>query len=105
MADGLQAAGYTLVATGTGPAATTAVATAFGHAILVADRQVEPQENGPNGFQIAAQALEHNSDLRVIYISGNHLALRRRSLGTRERILMKPFAMSQLLTLVRELGG
>ena len=42
--------------------------------------------------------------LRVIYVSGNHMAVRRRPLGERERGLLKPFAMSQLLSLVRELA-
>ncbi len=104
IADGLQAARYTVVETGSGLAAEQAISAAAGNAILVADRQVESQESGPNGFQLAAKALEQHPSLRVIYISGNHMAVRRRPLGDRERALLKPFAMSQLLTLVRELA-
>ena len=104
LADGLQAARYTVVEAATGQAAAQAIAAAEGNAILVADRQVEPQESGPNGFQFAAKALEQHALLRVIYMSGNHMAVRRRPLGERERALLKPFAMSQLLTLIRELA-
>ena len=104
MADGLQAAHYTVVETGTSQAALAAIAAVEGKAILVADRQVEPQANGQNGFQFAAQALDQYPTLRVIYVSGNHIAVRRRPLSERERALLKPFAMSQLLTLVRELS-
>ena len=105
MADGLQSARFTVIETGGGPAALAAIAAAEGNAILVADRQLEGKDEGQNGFQIAAQALDQHAALRVIYVSGNHMAIRRRPLSPRERSLMKPFAMSQLLTLVRELGG
>ena len=103
IADGLQAARYTVVETASGQAAEQAIFAAGGNAILVADRLVEPQDSGPNGFQFAAKALEQHALLRVIYISGNHMAVRRRPLGERERALLKPFAMSQLLTLIRQL--
>ncbi len=104
IADGLQAARYTVVETGSTQAAVAAISAAHGKAILVADRQIESQQTGTNGFQAAAQALEQHPMLRVIYVSGNHMAVRRRLLSDRERALLKPFAMSQLLTLVRELG-
>ena len=48
---------------------------------------------------------EQFAGLRVIYVSGTHIAVRRRPLGPRERGLLKPFAMSQLLTAVRELDA
>ena len=104
IADGLQAARYTVVETGSTQAAVAAISAANGKAILVADRQIEAQHAGTNGFQAAAQALEQHPMLRVIYVSGNHMAVRRRLLSDRERALLKPFAMSQLLTLVRELA-
>lgn len=104
IADGLQAAHYTVIETTSGLAAEQAISAVEGNAILVADRQVEPQESGLNGFQFAAKALEQHALLRVIYISGNHRAIRRRPLGERERALLKPFAMSQLLTLIRQLA-
>ena len=104
IADGLRAARYTVVETATNQAALAAIATAEGNAILVADRQIELAENGQNGFQLATQALEQHPNLRVIYISGNHMAVRRRPLSPRERALLKPFALSQLLTLVRDLA-
>ena len=49
--------------------------------------------------------MERFADLRVVYISGTHIAVRRRTLGARERALLKPFAMSQLVTAVRELNA
>ena len=83
--------------------AEAALEAAEGRAILVADRSIDA--GGPNGFQLAADALEKYADLRVVYISGTHIAVRRRTLGARERALLKPFAMSQLLTAVRELSA
>ncbi len=104
IADGLRAARYAVVQTASGLAAEQAISAVGGNAILVADRQVEPQESGPNGFQFAAKALEQHALLRVVYMSGNHMAIRRRPLSERERALLKPFAISQLLTLIRELA-
>ena len=103
LADGLQDARYTVVETGSSVQTEQALAAAEGRAILVADRSVD--QEGPNGFQFASEAMVRYPDLRVIYISGTHIAVRRRTLGERERALLKPFAMSQLLNSVRELGG
>jgi DNA-binding NtrC family response regulator len=103
LADGLEEAQYTVVQTGTGAEADAAIDTVAGKAVLVADRSVSSEE-GPNGFQIAAAALERYPALRVIYISGTHIAIRRRTMGKRERGLMKPFAMSQLMATLRDLG-
>ncbi|WP_158743080.1 response regulator [Acidisphaera sp. L21] len=103
LADGLRDARYTVVEAATGAKAQAALAATEGLTILVADRAVDAE--GPNGFQLASEALERFPELRVIYISGTHIAVRRRTLGERERALLKPFAMSQLLTAVRELGG
>ena len=103
LADGLGDAGYPVVETATGPQAKDALAAAKGRIVLVADRSVDKE--GPNGFQIASELLELYPDLRVVYISGTHIAVRRRTLGPRERAMLKPFAVSQLLSLVRELGG
>ena len=103
LADGLRDARYKVVEAGTGAQTRQALSAAVGRAILVADRSVDAE--GPNGFQIASDAMVEYPDLRVIYITGTHIAIRRRSLGERERALLKPFAMSQLLTSVRELGG
>ena len=103
LADGLRDAGYPVLEAATGSQAKDALAAAEGRVILVADRSVDKE--GPNGFQLASEALERSPELSVIYISGTHIAIRRRTLGERERALLKPFAMSQLLTMVRELGG
>ena len=104
LADGLGQAGYAVVQTTTGDEMKRALdAAASSRTILVADRAVG--QDGPNGFQLASDAMQQHPDLRVIYISGTHIAIRRRVLGARERALLKPFAMSQLLILVRELGG
>ena len=103
LADGLRDAGYPVVETATGTQAKDALAATAGRIILVADRSVD--KDGPNGFQIASEMLEQHADLRVVYISGTHIAIRRRTLGPRERAILKPFAISQLLAMVRELGG
>ena len=103
LADGLRDARYAVVETGSSAQAEQALSAAQGRAILVADRSVDGE--GPNGFQYASEAMGRYADLRVIYISGTHIAVRRRTLGDRERALLKPFAMSQLLNSVRELGG
>jgi DNA-binding response OmpR family regulator len=103
LADGLRDARYTVIEAGTGALTRQALSAVAGRAILVADRSVDAE--GPNGFQIASEAMAEYPALRVIYITGTHIAIRRRALGERERALLKPFAMSQLLTSVRELGG
>jgi DNA-binding response OmpR family regulator len=103
MREGLQEAGHGVQEVATGAGAHAALAVVEGRAILVADRAIEGGGDGPNGFQIAAEALDRYPALKVIYISGTHIAVRRRTLGPRERALLKPFAMAQLLALVREL--
>ncbi len=101
MSEGLAEAGCRVVEAAPGQLS-DALATASGRAILVADRSIDT--GGPNGFQLAADAMAHYPDLHVIYISGTHIAVRRRVLGPRERALLKPFAMTQLLAAVRELA-
>ena len=101
MAEGLCEAGLKVIEAPTGQVAQTALDAAGGRAVLVADRSIDG--GGPNGFQLAAGALERYPALRVIYVSGTHIAVRRRTLGERERALLKPFAMAQLLSAVREL--
>ncbi len=102
MADGLQHAGFAVVSTSTAAQLRAELETVAGRAILVADRAVEEQK--PNGFQVAAELLAQYDQLRVIYISGTHIAIRRRELSERERAMLKPFAMTQLLTAVRDLA-
>lgn len=72
--------------------------------ILLADRGLGGKSSEPNGFQLAAQALEHYPNLRVIYTTGTHMALKSRPLSPRERILYKPFTASQLMNLIRQLA-
>ncbi len=103
VADGLKDAGYPVVEAATGAQTRDALAAANGPAILVADRSVE--KDGPNGFQVASGLLDVYPDLRVIYMSGTHIAVRRRPLGPRERAMLKPFAISQLLATLRDLGS
>lgn len=103
LADGLQHAGLPAIEAATKDAARRALATVAGRAVLMADRSLDA--DGPNGFQFAADALTAFPDLRVIYVSGTHLAIRRRVLGQRERALLKPFAMVQFLSTVRDLVG
>ena len=103
MAEALTEAKFPVKEAPTWQLAESALNAAGGRATLVADRSIDV--GGPNGFQFAADALERFADLRVIYISGTHIAVRRRTLGARERALLKPFAMSQLLTAVRELNA
>ncbi len=104
MAEGLRADRYTVVEADTLADASDALEAVEGRAVLVADRSVG-KDGAVNGFQLAADALETYPALRVIYITGMHIALRRRQLGERERGLMKPFAMSQLVTALHELGA
>ena len=101
LADGLVHAGYAVIGAATGMEAKVALAAVEGRALLVADRLLGL--DGPNGCQIAAEALAQYAALRVIYVSGTHIAVRRRTLGERERALLKPFAMTQLLAAVRDL--
>ena len=103
MAEGLTAAKLPVKEAATRQIAEDMLQAAAGQAILVADRSIDA--GGLNGFQLAADALERYAELRVIYISGTHIAVRRRTLGPRERALLKPFAMSHLLTAVRELSA
>ncbi len=103
IAEGLMEAGYAVTEAATGQIAQEALAATGGRAILVADRSLD--DGRPTGFQLAADALEQFPYLRVIYMSGTHIAVRRRTLGERERALLKPFAMAQLMGAVRELGG
>ena len=101
-AEGLSETGVSVIEAAGVPQAQAALEAAQGSAVLVADRSIDP--GGPNGFQFAADALAQYPGLRVIYISGTHIAIRRRPLGERERGLMKPFAIAQLLAAVRELS-
>ena len=100
--EGWGEAGYAVEGVSDAASARSALAAVEGHALLVADRTLEG--GGPNGFQLASEALEQYPALRVIYTSGTHIAVRRRALGERERALLKPFAMTQLLGVVRELS-
>lgn len=102
IAEVLREHGHPVVEATQADAAMAAVDAADGDAILIADRAIDGP--GPNGFQLAGAALERHPALRVIYVSGTHVALRHRRLSERERGLMKPFALSQLLTLIRQLG-
>ena len=101
-AEGLSEAGFSVVPAANVAQAEAALQAVEGRAVLVADRTIEP--GAPNGFQFAADALERFADLRVLYISGTHIAVRRRALGARERALLKPFAMAQMLAAARELS-
>ena len=100
--EGLKESGHPVQDVADAAGVQSALAKVDGHAILVADRALDGA--GPNGFQIASEALERYPALKVIYVSGTHIAIRRRVLGERERGLMKPFAMAQLLRAVRELS-
>ena len=102
MRESLAEAHYHVVEAATGQAARTALEAANGHALLVADRSIDA--GGPNGFQFAADAMVQYPDLHVIYVTGTHIAVRRRVLTSRERALLKPFAMAQLFAAVRDLA-
>ena len=102
MVEGLKQAGHTVIEAPTAELAEAALVAAEGRAILVADRSIEA--GGRNGFQVASEALEHYPSLKVVYVTGTHIAIRRRTLGERERALLKPFAMTQLLGALRDLS-
>lgn len=102
MTEGLRDAGYTVVALeGAGQLAAELDRLA-GSAVLVADRDIGSATT--SGFEVAAAALERHPALKVIYVSGTQLALKHRILSTRERSLLKPFAVSQLAGLVKQLA-
>lgn len=103
IADGLRDHHYTVIETGTVDAAAQAIHDLDGHAILVADRSVGTRP--PNGFDAAAEALARYPALKAVYMSGTHIAIRHRQLSCRERSLLKPFALAQLVTEVRHLEG
>ncbi len=101
--EGLQDAGYRVSEVATGAEALARLDTMAPPRLLIADRKLSPTNEAPNGFQVAADALARYADLKVIYVSGTHLALRHRQITTRERVLYKPFAISKLVEMLRDL--
>jgi DNA-binding response OmpR family regulator len=69
--------------------------------ILVTDYNLGP---GPNGADVAAEAMLRLPGLGVVYATGNPECLADRLLGPRERIVAKPFAAVVLLAAVEGLG-
>ncbi len=102
MQDGLSDEGYTVLAIRDPERLQPELERLGGRAILVADRDIGAQV--ASGFDIAAAALEQFPALRVIYVSGTQLALKHRQLSPRERSLLKPFAISQLSGLAKQLA-
>ena len=100
--EGLRDYGYAVVETAKVGAARSALEGLDGRAILVVDRSVG--SDGPVGFKLAGEALQRWPALRVVYITGTHLAAKRLVLSERERALLKPFALSQLEAAMRALG-
>jgi CheY-like chemotaxis protein len=56
-----------------------------------------------DGFDVAERALEMNSDLAIVYISGHYEHWLRRTMKSWERSLTKPFEPSELVEVLREL--
>ena len=102
MVEGLQDAGYPVVPLDGADQLSAELERLAGRAILVADRDIGSA--GSSGFDIAARALEQQPALKVIYVSGTQIALKHRTLSARERGLLKPFAVSQLAGLVKQLA-
>jgi CheY-like chemotaxis protein len=56
-----------------------------------------------DGFAVAERALEMNSDLAIIYISGQREHWLRRTMKSWERSITKPFVPDELVEVLREL--
>ena len=69
--------------------------------ILVTDYNLGP---GPNGADVATEAMLRLPGLGVVHATGNPECLTDRLLGPRERILAKPFSAADLLAVVHGLG-
>jgi two-component system OmpR family response regulator len=69
--------------------------------VLVTDYNLGP---GPNGADVANEAMLRLPGLGVVHATGNPDCLADRLLGPRERIVAKPFAAADLLAAVTELG-
>lgn len=102
MSEGLADDGYTVTAALGEDGLAAELDRLEGRAILVADRDIG--NDAASGFDIAAAALERFPTLKVIYVSGTHIAVKHRQLSPRERSMLKPFAISQLVTLVKQLS-
>ncbi len=68
--------------------------------MLVADLHLGP---GMDGLSLGALALRRWPQVGVVYATGHPEALDGRSLGPRERYVVKPFAPAALLRAVRRL--
>jgi CheY-like chemotaxis protein len=66
--------------------------------ILVTDYNLGP---GPNGRDVAAEAVRRLPGLPVIYVTGNPECLK--DLGPRACIMAKPFAVADLISAIGEL--
>jgi CheY-like chemotaxis protein len=68
--------------------------------ILVTDYNLGP---GPNGTEVAAEAVRRLPGLPVIYVTGNPECLN--DVRPQARVLAKPFAMADLILAIDELGA
>lgn len=101
LAEGLRDQDFQVVEAANVEAASHAIQSVDGHAVLVADRALNGQPY--TGFEAAEEALAAYPALKAVYTSGTHQALRARQLSDRERTLPKPFALSQLVSAVKHL--
>jgi CheY-like chemotaxis protein len=68
--------------------------------ILVTDYNLGP---GPNGRDVAAEAVRRLPGLPIIYATGNPECLKH--IGPRERVVAKPFAVADLILAIAETGA
>ena len=60
---------------------------------------------GPDGLALAAAARRRRPDLRVVYVSGDPDRFHRRTLGTWERFVPKPFPVGTVVRAVSEMAA
>jgi DNA-binding response OmpR family regulator len=94
--------GFAVRQAGSGGEALALLDAAPSGCVLIADRLIGAADEWTNGHAVAAEALSRRPDLGVIYISGAPEAADR-ALGARERMLLKPFDLTALAGLLREL--
>jgi CheY-like chemotaxis protein len=102
LAELLEDEGFTVRQAGSGSEALAMLDAPADNCVLIADRLLTTTDEWTDGHAVAAAALARRPDLGVIYISGAPEAAER-PLGERERMLLKPFDLVALATLLREL--
>ena len=102
LAEALREEGFDVAEAASGPEALALLAEVVGAGVLVTDVQLG---GDPTGVSIAVQALAAWPEIRVIYVTGRPDMLDDVPLGTRARLLIKPFMPSYLVAVAQEMIG